>query len=288
MQELKYQLDMLTKPQWKFVNASAFAKNNLLFLQETGKFCSGKQYFTERSGLDSYLVKVTLSGRGILEYCGETYALTPGSVMFIDCRLPQKYYTDPTADKWEMDWVHFNGSNLRPFYERFLEKNNTSPVSRLASDNTASETIENLIELSDRYHRDQDNEILADYLLHALLKELLLKSGSKASDSPDYVSRIAYYLRHHYREEIVLDTLASEFSLSKFHLQKIFKESVGMSPAKYLQNVRMNRAKSLLRGTNLPVNEVAEEIGMEPNYFIQVFRLTEGMTPGVYRNRWKG
>lgn len=288
MGELKYQLDMLNKPIWKFVNASPFAKDNLLYIQEAGRFCSGKNYYTKRSGLDSYLIKITISGKGLLEYCGEKYCIVPNSVMFIDCNKPQKYYTDRTADKWEMVWVHFYGKNITPYYEKFLEKNNHLNVAQLAENNIACEIIDNIISISKNYTNDQDNEIIADNLLNSLLKECIIKSGATGTSDPDYIKETIRYLKSHYSEEVDLDTLANEFSISKFHLQRTFKASVGLSPAKYLTNIRINHAKRLLRVTNLPVNEVAEQIGMEPNYFSQLFKMIEEKTPKEYRNSWKG
>lgn len=288
MGELKYQLDMLNKPVWKFVNASAFAKENLLYIQEVGRFCSGKDYYTKRSGLDSYLIKITISGRGRLEYCGEKYSVIPGSVMFIDCNIPQKYYTDKTADKWEMVWVHLNGKNIKPYYEKFLEKNNSSNVAVLQDNNTACEIIDNLIGISKNYTNDQDNEIIADNLLNSLLKECIIKSGAAESAAPDYIKEAIRYLKYHYSEDIDLEKLANEFNISKYHLQRTFKAAVGLSPAKYLTSIRINHAKRLLRGTNISVNEVSEQIGMEPNYFIQLFKSLEDKTPKEYRNSWRG
>ena len=288
MRELEYQLDMIKKPVWKFVNANEFAKNNLLYIQESGRFCSGRKYYTIRSGLDSFLIKFTLSGKGILEYGGEKYSLAPGSVMFIDCSKPQNYYTAPFADKWEMSWVHFNGKNIRPYFERFIEKNNGSPVSQLTSDNNVNDIIENIINISASYTKNADNEIIADDLLHSLLKECIIKSGAEIPSAPDYISSVADYIRHHYSDEIDLDMLAIEFNISKFHLQRTFKSVMDMSPAKYLTNVRINHAKRLLRGTNLSVSEISEQIGMEPNYFIQLFKSLENETPKQYRNKWSG
>lgn len=288
MGELKYKLDMLKEPIWRFVNASMFAKDNLLYIQESGKFCSGKDYYTKRQGLDSYLIMYTVSGRGILEYNGEEYILTPGSVMFIDCKKPQNYRTEKTAGKWEMIWVHLNGKNIKAYYEKYLEKNDGSPVSMLSEDNSVNEIIENILSVSKAYSKDFNSDIIADNLLNSLLKECIIKSGVDSALAPDYVKETARFLRHHYSEEIDLDYLSREFNISKFHLQRKFNETMGCSPLKYLLNVRINRAKRLLRGTDLSVTDVAERIGIEPNYFIRLFKSTESVTPKQYRNKWCG
>ena len=110
MEALQYHIDMTPESRWKIVSAGAFAKENLLYLQEAGHFISGANYYTVRSALDSYLVKLTLSGQGILEYGGQTCVLAPGSFFWIDCRMPQHYYTDPAVGQWDVLWFHFNGA----------------------------------------------------------------------------------------------------------------------------------------------------------------------------------
>lgn len=288
MGELTYRLDMLKKPVWKFVSAAQFAKDNLLYIQEAGHFSCGDKYYTKRTGLNSFLIMVTISGKGILEYCDEKYEINPGTVMFIDCRRRQHYYTDSSTKKWEMSWVHFNGKSAQAYYKRFLEKNNNTPVAMLADDNSLNEILENITETAVNYAKSPENDIIADNLLNTLLKECVITSGAAKSAVPGSINRIAHYIRHNYRENISLDFLAKEFNISKYHLQRTFKEVIGTSPAKYLSNIRINRAKSLLRGTNLTVSEISERIGMETNYFIQVFKSSENMTPKHYRNNWSG
>ena len=62
MEVLHYNLDMTPESEWKIVSAGPFARDNLLYLQEAGHFISGVNYYTVRKDLDSYLVKLTLSG----------------------------------------------------------------------------------------------------------------------------------------------------------------------------------------------------------------------------------
>ena len=287
MERMECRLDMRREPAWEFVNAGEFARENLLFLQEAGHFCAGKDYFTRRSGLESYLLKYTISGSGILDYCGKRYSVEPGSVFWIDCRQEQNYETAPGTDKWEMLWVHWNGRQMAPYWKRCLDRNDGSPAAFLRGDHRVGELLGSILELAGGYEKDPENDIRADRLLHELMGECICQSGDRTETSGS-VQQIASYLRSHYREDVSLDDLAAEFSVSKFHLQRTFQSAIGLSPARYLAYVRINRAKELLRGTELPVGSVAEMIGMEPSYFIQVFKATEGRTPRQYRQDWCG
>ena len=71
-------------------------------------------------------------------------------------------------------------------------------------------------------------------------------------------------------------------------MQRQFKAHFGVSPAQYLNNLRINRAKELLRTTALPIYEICEQIGVEnASYLIKLFRAHEGMTPYAYRKMWR-
>lgn len=122
MEVLHYNLDMTPESEWKIVSAGAFARDKLLYLQEAGHFISGANYYTVRKELDSYLVKLTLSGAGILEYGGETYRLPAGSFFWIDCRAPQHYYTAPDTGQWDVLWFHFTAQRRMRTIRRFCRR----------------------------------------------------------------------------------------------------------------------------------------------------------------------
>ena len=95
------------------------------------------------------------------------------------------------------------------------------------------------------------------------------------------------YLHEQYAQKLTLDTLSARYNISKYHLQRSFQHYFGQSPGEYLTQLRLTRAKELLRATDLPVSEVAYRVGMEnTSYFIYTFRTHEGATPRQYRKSW--
>ena len=106
---------------------------------------------------------------------------------------------------------------------------------------------------------------------------------------PEVVQQIRRFLLEHYAENIRLDTLSQQFSVSKYHLQRVFKKYIGQSPLEFLTGVRMTRAKELLRTTDMPVGDIAYAVGMEnASYFVSKFRTLEDITPHKYRRYWSG
>ena len=288
MEVLHYNIDMAPESSWQIVSASQFARDNLLYLQEAGHFISGINYYTIRNGLDSYLVKLTLSGQGILEYGEKNYSLTAGSFFWIDCQAPQHYYTDPDVGHWDVLWFHFYGATANAYYRAFLSQTGGCPVSSLPVNSPVSAQISTLLALVG----ETSNDLARDLELSALLTTILCTlihstSQQRTQPVPAVMQRIRQDLHLHFSQKITLDMLSERYNISKYHLQRSFSHYFGQSPGEYLIQLRLTRAKELLRATDLPVSEVAYRIGMEnTSYFIYTFRAHEGTTPNRYRKTW--
>ena len=90
------------------------------------------------------------------------------------------------------------------------------------------------------------------------------------------------YLEEHAEENVTLQALAGLAGLSAFHLCRVFREAVGMPPHAYQTQVRVRRAKSLLRA-GLPITQVAAEAGFyDQAHLTRHFKRIVGLTPGRY------
>ena len=95
------------------------------------------------------------------------------------------------------------------------------------------------------------------------------------------------YADRHHTEPLDLDTLAAVAGLSRFHFQRLFTATYGMSPAVYLSRRRLERAQDLLRSTNLTVTEVCHAVGFASlGSFSARFRELVGETPSDFQRRW--
>lgn len=288
MEVLHYNIDMTPESKWEIVSAGAFAKGNLLYLQEAGHFISGPNYYTVRNSLDSYLVKLTLAGQGVLEYGGEKYQLPAGSFFWIDCQAPQYYYTDREVGHWDVLWLHFYGATARAYYQAFLSQTRGRAAAQLPIDSHVSESMSALLNLAAADGNESARDLSASALLTSILCELIHFSAPDITQPiPEVLRRVQQYLHEGYAQKIGLEELAAQFNISKYHLQRSFRRYFGQSPGEYLTRLRMTRAKELLRATDLPVSEVAYRVGMEnTSYFISVFHTREGTTPQQYRRSW--
>lgn len=108
-------------------------------------------------------------------------------------------------------------------------------------------------------------------------------TGERLPDH-EWVDIITQYIDNHYCEPITLQTLADMCHGSPYHLQRTFKRVTGMSPAQYVQQLRIHKAKEQLQNLNIGIMDVAISVGM-PNvsYFCTLFKKMTGSTPGEYR-----
>jgi AraC-like DNA-binding protein len=91
------------------------------------------------------------------------------------------------------------------------------------------------------------------------------------------------YIQSHYMNEISLDSCAEHTGMNAVALSRAFKSVAGQNFIDYLTELRMGKAKELLRETSLKINDIAVEVGYQHSYFTRIFKKQEGMTPGQYR-----
>lgn len=97
-----------------------------------------------------------------------------------------------------------------------------------------------------------------------------------------------YILQNYAREDLGLKEVARAMRLSPYYLARLFKTAEGISVGSYIREVRIERAKELLERTELPVIEVALEVGYsDPAQFSKVFKKKTGIAPSQYRRARK-
>jgi two-component system response regulator YesN len=125
-----------------------------------------------------------------------------------------------------------------------------------------------------------------------LTKEILLcaiafRDRQNAMKYSMVIRKAQAYLNAQYTNPgISLHDVASYVALSNNHFCTVFSQEVGITFTEYLTGLRINKAKELLRSTNLRSSDIAYQIGYnDPHYFSYLFRKTTGMTPGNYRGK---
>lgn len=137
--------------------------------------------------------------------------------------------------------------------------------------------IEQYLLLSDPH--DQE-----DYIVRAFLAVSELLSESNSQQNNFIINRVRDYIDVHYTEAISIDALADQVYLTPTYLCVLFKKYTGRTINSYLTEVRLEKAKDLLKNSSMHLQDICYRIGyLSPSYFSRLFRKYYGLTPSEYR-----
>ncbi len=92
----------------------------------------------------------------------------------------------------------------------------------------------------------------------------------------------------HYDESNPVSAMAARSGLSERSFLRRFRRATGQSPVEYVQTVRVEEAKQMLEATDLPIDQIATEVGYtEPSSFRSAFRRRVGLPASAYRRKWR-
>lgn len=104
----------------------------------------------------------------------------------------------------------------------------------------------------------------------------------------DEVEKACAFMERHFRERIDLDQICRHAALSKSALLRAFPKSKGVTPYRYLLNIRIGRAKKLLEQGVPPVEAALQTGFSDQSHFTNCFNSFIGLAPGVYRDIFTG
>jgi len=102
------------------------------------------------------------------------------------------------------------------------------------------------------------------------------------------VERICQFLREHADEPVTLAALGERFRMNPFHLQRVFKSVVGVSPREFVDAIRMNSFKSQLRSGSSVTNAIYQAGFGSSSRLYERSGPQLGMTPATYQRGGKG
>ena len=117
--------------------------------------------------------------------------------------------------------------------------------------------------------------------LHLQIKELL-------DVNDDDIGKIKLYIDRHYADDINLKKISELFCYNSTYLGQKFRAELGVGFSKYIDEVRIEKAKILLKSDRLKIYEVAEKVGFSnTDYFYRKFKQYEGVSAKEYRKKYQ-
>lgn len=229
------------------------------------------------------VVQYTLNGEGGLEIEGLHYSVHAGDVFIIDIPGTNRYYLPETSSHWEFLYLEFTKECL-PMLRKIYSV--AGPVLHLPKDSELPDQIMNIYAeaLGDRMSSFFENARVSYDLWLRLTEYAVSFSGSEISKIDLAKS---YIDQNYFRNDLDLDQVADHIGMSRSYMCQEFRSKYGISPGKYLREVRISHACYLLMAkSDHTLQEIAEMVGYSNNnYFGKVFKAETGLSPGEYRKR---
>ena len=161
-------------------------------------------------------------------------------------------------------------------------------MSRAAIDGGAD--VNDIFNLCYRYEREADSfdnvEALNRWISAILQKFISFVFDFNDIKHQNVIFKLTAYIREHLTDKLSLDQAAEQVYLSKSYFCRIIKDELGCTFTEYVNRLRIERSKTLLRGTNMPISEIACAVGFDDqSYFTRIFKKQTGMAPGKYREQ---
>lgn len=231
-------------------------------------------------------LRISIEGKIYTATSGDVYLVNPGELHYMEAdKIPVDYYTI----LFPLQFISFLSQDriereiLLPFRESKLLLQND--INQNAVVRSVEEALLELIEINDE--KKGIYELRTKALLLQLLAELAEEACFHASvlrKNSHLQREMISYIQDHFEEKLTLEMLSEEFHLSQKYISRYFKEQFAISFMQYVGHLRMEKAKDLLRNTELSITEVAMSSGYPSvNLFIRNFKETYQVTPLQYR-----
>ncbi|WP_218092206.1 helix-turn-helix domain-containing protein [Paenibacillus solanacearum] len=261
----------------------AFDQKGGLYVIHLGHNIAKSNYSSGPRQTGHYTFHFVREGEVEFWYGDHRVVLSKGDMF---CKFPHETYTyklHPSPEPLRMVWLAFNGSQAAEMMAMSGFTAETMYRTRVLD-----QDMELLLRQVVQTPKQMNKKHLAQLngLLYRIYGLLIPEShdGASAQTKDYWVQKSLDFIHSFYAEKINVNDIATYVGVHRTHFSKTFTEEVGLPPAAYLQNVRMDKAGRLLRRTRLSVTEIALSVGYMDLYpFTRAFTRQFGCSPSRYR-----
>lgn len=273
-----------------------------------GQFVSNAGWIHTRRVIDSFEIIIGIRGITYIEQDGDRYEIIPGSVLLLSPgRLHQGYR--PSEENTSFYWFHFYIRGPFSFIEQKEAFSEISPVKSNPYTSLFSESmivptflqLENKekpgILLKQLLHITKSKyytSLAADYMITLILMEISQQAidnalnayNNEVFQNTKFINMLEW-IRINIQSDISIDELAGRFNFNKDYISRLFKRHLGVSVTKYINGMKVSKAKEFLCLTEKSIKEIAYDLGFsDEKYFMKLFKEYENITPSEFRNTY--
>ncbi len=253
-----------------FNTPSIFAVNHLFYPIWGDEYTCRYPYRVSRNSINLYSLFRITNGFLYFIYEGHEFSAAPGDVVLIDGRKEHVYYA-----KEPVTFLHFSfRGNESDAYYQLLTQNSV-----LFRDK--SEVLYLFRNIIEELEEPEPDDHLLSSQIHMILSSLAKQKAKKVSPA---VQKAQNYIMENFQRNILVEDIAADVSLSKYHFSRIFKAETGFTPHDYLFKIRIRNSQKLLVETTKSVESIALNCGFtNTSSFIRAFKKETMITPAMFR-----
>lgn len=214
------------------------------------------------------------SGTIIIEQQRCTF--TSGQILLLPPYTSYEYSSDP-LHPFSCVWAEFCGGDSERFVHHLMVHNGpifTTPV------------FDEMTKLCMSLAHPEPNHRMT-WISKRIYESFLLLNDACCyciSQKQETICEVLDYIDQHLQDNLTLSSLSQLFGYNSTYFSKFFLRHTGFHFARYLLRRRVERARQLLLSTNLPLEQMAQQLGFyDASHFIRKFKEIEGVSPSRYR-----
>ena len=126
----------------------------------------------------------------------------------------------------------------------------------------------------------------AEYFLNDVFMQISAEEAFVSQPKNPLVEEIIQFFKENLKEKISLNLLTNKFRISKSGIIELFKNSTGITPIKYLSNLRLKEAEELLITSDLSLTEISDICGYDNAFYLSnAFKKEKGESPKFFREK---
>ena len=227
------------------------------------------------------VIQHTLVGEGRLDFAGVQHRLVPGQTMVLSMPHSHRYWLE-RGGHWEYFWMVLNGREALRLVRQVIDAR--GPV--LTLPDTVLDRLANAcLTLMAQPDLTPGEASSAAYAGLAALHDGVFGASTAPEETlPPALARVVAHVETHLADPLNVERLAAVAEMSRSHFVRQFSAVVGIAPADFVLQRRLERIERLLLATDMSVVSIARAHGFaDANYLAKVFRKKRGMSPLQYR-----
>lgn len=262
-------------------------KEGSIWPVRAGRSIAKPNYSVGPKRIECYSLHFVEEGKVCVEFDGSRAQLQQGDLF---CLFPGRTYNYrmlPADATLQMRWIALDGDRVRPLLERAGLKPEM-PVMTDRYTGTVKQSVEQLIHaLAEAQKWTQSRSLRLYSLVYALFAGLIPDSPVPHTAKPvAWIRECMDFMELHATEGITVQQVADFAGVHRSYFSGVFTAQVGISPVKYILNIRMEKAQRLLRETDATITEIALSLGYPSLYtFTRAFKNCFNVSPLAVRKR---